>query len=296
MEFERLIYTNSDNESIEFSVYSPYYVNFHDVTGLNDVSGQISTSSSFNQNGETFLSSKVNSRDIELKGVINNTDKDETFSLRREMNRILNPDLSGKLKYIYKDNVKVIEAHVISAPKISKGPLWSEFLVQIECPTVFFEDENETITSNNKYIKAFKFPIAIEENNMVFGTKIENDIADIVNLGDTDVGFIMNIKVSQPFQGIRIMNIYTLESLIIPDYSFSANDIIIVNTNYGEKTIIKGTGELLFPYLDIANSQFFSLHKGINSISVEPIKNIAPNPIPPAPDFEVIFKNKFLGV
>ena len=108
--YERLIYENENGGAIEFSVGSDFYVNVSkDVNGIADIRNTLYTSSSMGQHGETFISQKINSRDIDIAGVINRKDKDNMLTLRRAMQKILNPELNATLTYIYGDFVKVID-------------------------------------------------------------------------------------------------------------------------------------------------------------------------------------------
>ena len=91
MAIEQLIYTNSNGESLIFSTMSVYHVNVSkDVTGISDIKNTLYTTSSMGQHGETFISQKINSRDIDIAGSINRKDKDVMLQLRRSMQKILN--------------------------------------------------------------------------------------------------------------------------------------------------------------------------------------------------------------
>ncbi|MEG0997085.1 MAG: phage tail family protein, partial [Clostridia bacterium] len=66
---ERLWYRNEDGGAIEFSVYSDFHVNVsRDVDGLSDVANKISSESTFGQDGETYVSSSIEARDVDIIG------------------------------------------------------------------------------------------------------------------------------------------------------------------------------------------------------------------------------------
>ena len=68
---EKLILTNENGASIEFSVKSVFHTNISkDVSGLSDVENEIFSTSGINQAGGTYLGYHIASRDIEIVGYI----------------------------------------------------------------------------------------------------------------------------------------------------------------------------------------------------------------------------------
>jgi len=62
---ERLYYQNQNGWVTEFSVFSDFHVNVsRDVDGLNDVDNKINATTTIGQDGETFVSSTIEPRDI----------------------------------------------------------------------------------------------------------------------------------------------------------------------------------------------------------------------------------------
>ena len=111
---EKLIYTNERGESVEFSPASLYHVNFKDVTGLSDVHNAIYSTSSMGQDGDTYLGYRIESRDIDLVGHIKERDKQTSQTIRRKLNRVLNPQYSATLTYVFGDFRRVIGSQYLS--------------------------------------------------------------------------------------------------------------------------------------------------------------------------------------
>ena len=116
---EKLTYTNERGESIVFSPVSSYHVNFKDVSGLSDVQNAIYSTNSMGQDGDTYLGYRIESRDIDIVGHIKERDKIAIQELRRNLNRILNPQYSATLTYELGDFKRVIGCTINNAPILS---------------------------------------------------------------------------------------------------------------------------------------------------------------------------------
>jgi hypothetical protein len=101
---ETLTYTNERGESVEFSHRSVYHTD--DVSGLSDMRNAIYSYNSMGQDGETYLSGRIEARGIEIIGNIKERDKDAALDLRRSLTRVLNPKslFSTSLRGISRDD------------------------------------------------------------------------------------------------------------------------------------------------------------------------------------------------
>ena len=138
-QYEALKYVNSRGESITFGIGSKYHVNVQkDVTGISDVTNTIYSTESVGQHGDTLVGNRIEPREIEIIGKIQDADKYTQLRLRREAARILNPDLPGTLYYIYGDFVQKIGAKVKESPRFTHPGIHEEFfkISPIKCYTV----------------------------------------------------------------------------------------------------------------------------------------------------------------
>lgn len=265
--YERLIYTNAHGDSIEFSIGSDFYVNVSkDAKGIADIKNTLYTTSSMGQHGETFISQKINSRDIDITGVINRTDKDSMLALRRAMQKILNPELDATLTYIYGDFVKVIDVRVDNAPVFTRGAVLEKFVVQFSCPSPFWRDEAETRKEIASWIGCFTFPMEIPiDEGMQFGYRQPSVIVDVYNEGDVKTGMRIAFRATGTVSTPSLLNINTGEYIKI-NATLLAGDTIIVNTEYGNKGATKTSGGIetdYFRFIDV-DSTFMQLEIGDN--------------------------------
>ena len=156
---EKLTYTNERGESIVFSPASSYHVNFKDVSGLSDVQNAIYSTNSMGQDGDTYLGYRIESRDIDIVGHIKERDKIAIQELRRNLNRILNPQYSATLTYELGDFKRVIGCTINNAPIFKRGTIFEQFTIQLSCLNPFWREEAETREDIATWIGGFEFPV-----------------------------------------------------------------------------------------------------------------------------------------
>ena len=291
--YERLIYTNANGEALEFSIMSDFYVNVSkDVTGISDVKNTLYTTSSMGQHGETFISQTINSRDIDITGVINRTDKDSTLTLRRAMQRVLNPELDATLTYIYGTFVKVIDVKIDNAPVFKRGKVFEQFTIQLMCPSPFWHDEKETRQDIASWVGSFHFALEIPaDEGIVFGYRQPSVIVDVYNEGDVATGMRVAFKATGTVTNPLLLNINTGEYIQV-NATLHAGDVVTVNTEYGSKGAELESGGSkadYFRYIDV-DSTFMQLAIGDNVFRYNAAAGLD------ALEVTIYYSPKYLGV
>lgn len=291
--YERLIYTNANGGAIEFSIFSDFYVNVaKDVTGISDIKNTLYTTSSMGQHGETFISQTINSRDIDITGVINRKDKDAMLTLRRAMQKILNPELSATLTYICGTFVKVIDVKIDNAPVFTRGNVLEKFTVQLCCPSPFWRDETETRQDIASWIGSFKFALEIPaDEGIIFGYRQPSLIVDVYNEGDVATGMRIAFRATGTVENPLLLNINTGEYVQV-NATLEAGDTVTVNTEYGSKgaTLTNGgTTVDYFRYIDV-DSTFMQLAIGDNVFRYNAAAGLD------ALEVTIYYSPKYLGV
>jgi phage-related protein len=267
VEYEKLIYTNERGESLEFGVKSEYFVNISkDVTGISDISNTLYTTSSMGQHGETFISQKIEARDIEIKGSINSRNKDRVLDLRRKAQRILNPELAATLKYVYKDFTRVIDVKIDKAPVFSRKSVLQDFTLQLTCPSPFWRDEIEDKQDIASWIANFEFELEIpEDEGIEFAYREPNIIVDAYNEGDVSTGMRIEFRATGTVQQPILLNVNTGEFIQV-NATLTAGDVVTINTEYGQKNVTierDGVTQDYFRYIDV-DSTFMQIEIGDN--------------------------------
>lgn len=274
--YERLIYTNSIGESIEFSPYSVYHTNVtRDVTGLAEFNAQHVTVQNIDQDGETWLAGRVKSKQITVKGAIRYPSRAQASVCRQQLNHILNPKLSGTLTYVRDDFRRAIECHPSALP-FSHSKLLDEYSFTLDCPDPYWRQEARESNALSSWSKLWVWrningrkATYIEQGVFYFGRRQQDGYVDSVNIGDADAGalfvFVANDDVSNPC----ITNLSTGEIIRVVT-EMVVGDEITVDTRTGHKTVTLTRQHVttdIFGQLDPA-STFFPLRVGSNLLQL----------------------------
>lgn len=279
----KLIYENEKGQSIEFSVWSSFFL--QDFDGLDGLKNNIYTSKGMLQDGETFVSSNLNMRNIVIQGRI----KDNAQYNKPRMISILNPKLQGKLTVIDGEVTKYIKCRVEKAPTLSIDNL-PKFSLSLLCPNPFFYDK-EIKVDIALWQGDFEFPLEILEQGILLGHREPSLIVNVINEADLSCPLKVEFKALGTLKNPSLFNVNTREYIKI-NKTITAGEIISVNTAFGEKRIesyLNGVINNAFNYIDL-NSTFLQLDIGDNLFRYDAEQN--------ADNLEVsiYYTPQFLGV
>lgn len=251
------------------------------------------------QHGETLTGQKIDARDIDIKGSINKRYKDRVLELRRAALKVLNPELSGTLTYIYKNFVRVIDCKVDDTPVFSRKKVFNDFTIQFKCPSPFWREEQDEKADIASWIGAFEFDLEIPEDEglsedeigIEFDYREPNVIVDVYNEGDVSTGMRIEFRATGTLSNPILLNMDTGEYIQI-NAELLAGDVVTVNTEYGKKgaTLVRGgITEDYFRYVDV-DSTFMQLTIGDNVFRYDAESGVD------ALEVTLYHSNKYLGV
>lgn len=274
MMYEKLIYTNDRGESIEFSPDSVYHCNVSkDVEGIAGVTNVVYKTNSMGQHGDTYVGQRIEARDIEILGHINTRNKQQAYELRRQMLKVLNPELGGTLLYQYGSFNRVISCRLHGTPDIKRQGVLPEFSIPLDCLNPFWREETEEKEDIASWIAAWEFPCEIEQDNpqsMIFGHRSESVIVNCYNEGDVSTGMRIRFKALGTVVNPSILNMDTDEFIKL-NVTMFPDDVIEVNTKYGSKGAVllrDGISTDYFRYIDV-DSTFIQLAIGDNNFKYD---------------------------
>lgn len=290
---EKLIYTNERGESIEFSHISVYHTNMNDVKGLNDMRNTIYTFNSMGQDGDTYIGSRIESRDIQITGNINERDKDKFISRRRWLNRVLNPQLAATLTYQYGDFIRIIDCRIDNAPIFISKTIFCEFTIRLTCLDPFWREKHESRADIARWIGCLEFELEIpDDEGIEMGARLPSLIVNVHNGGDVRTGLRIEFRATNILTNPMLLNVDTGEFLKFTNLILQSGEVLTVSTHYGRKRITitrDGTVTDGFKYLDY-DSTYLQLETGDNLFRHDAETN--------ADNLEVTLfhTNKYLGV
>lgn len=294
-QYESLRYVNSRGESITFGIGSKYHVNVQkDVSGISDITNTIYSTGSMGQHGDTLVGNRIEPRDIEITGKIQDPDKDTQLRLRREAVRILNPDLLGTLYYQYGDYIKKIGAKAKKTPRFSHPNISEEFSILFRCLDPFWRDEAEVREEVATWVGDWEFPCEIDKDDpqdMIFGHHEESVIVTVYNAGHIATGMRIVFRALGELQNPQLFNVATREYMKL-NYTMQGGDVITIDTSYGAKSIIltrNGVETNIYRYMDV-DSTFLQLDIGDNIFRYDADDGLSNLEV------TVYFAQKYLGV
>lgn len=292
MDYEKLIYINSRNESLEFSITSDFHCNVSkDVTGLAGIDNTVYKTNSMGQHGDTYINQRFEPRDITIEGNINSRDKDKVLSLRRQAEKILNAELDAKLVYIYKDFVRVIDCKVDGGPTFKRAAVFMQYSIPLLCCSPFWREETEARNEIAAWVPSWEFDFEIPEEGMEMGYREPSVIVNVYNEGDVKSGMRIVFSAIGTVVNPMLLNINTQEYVKILA-TLQAGDVITINTEYGQKgaTLTRDGKETdYFRYIDV-ESTFMQLAIGNNVFRYDAESGVD------ALEATIYHNNKYLGV
>ncbi len=262
---EKLIYTNQNGESIEFSHDSLYHTD--DVSGLCDMRNTIYSVNSMGQDGNTYVGNRIESREIEIVGSIRSRKKDDMLTLRRRLSKVLNPQLSATLTYRYGDFIRMIDCKANNAPVYAKPGVFAGFTVNLLCLDPFWREKAETKAAVASWLGNLEFETEIPmDTGIELGYREPSRIVNVYNAGDVGTGIRVEFRATGTISNPEILNVDTGEYICFNNLTLLAGDLLTVSTYYGKKRCtLKHNGAVTdaLRYLDV-DSTFLQLVPGDN--------------------------------
>lgn len=250
---------NASGEVLQLTGQEENY-QVYQVDGLTPPSAQINMSQLVGLDGARFNSSKLNARAITIMLKINgdveaNRLKLYNFARTKEKLRVY---FTTDSRNVFADGyVESMDAVIFAIKQFAQ--------IGIICPYPYFSSIDEILADSENVSAGFTFPFSIE-TPVVISEILEGTGIVIYNDSEASAGAVINIRFIDDAQSIRLRNTNTGADFEL-DYSFLAGDVVMVDTNIGQKSInlIRGgTVTNLFSAL-VPGSTFPVLNAGANS-------------------------------
>lgn len=260
---EKLTITNSNGDSVVLSHRPPFLLS--KIDGLGDVDAQVQMSRAPFQDGSTHIDTLLEPRYISMQISILSDGREGVSAMRERLARVLNPKLPLSLVYENGRVVRQIKAHSEHVPKYpsdSRGMRHQIALVNLICPSPFWQDMNPTMLKLQDFVGNFFFPVSFPASFSIRG-----DQENFVNDGHVPTpvkvtfrGEAINPMITKVSTGefIRIKRTIPAEHSLVITTDFNSRTVRIVDP-YGNEMNAMG-------YIDL-DSTFFSLDVGENNLS-----------------------------
>ena len=216
---------NTKGEIFELTHNSKdYYIT--SVQGLTPPPTNINTATAGTIDGTFFNSARVNQRNLVITCVING----DIETNRQRLYKIFPRKTKCTVYFKNKNRDVKIDGYV----ETLDGDLFSmreQIQISIICPRPYFQALNDLYNELSKILALFEFPFSII-TPIPFSELLDVPIATIDNTGDAMCGTVIDVDVYGSVTGLKIIDITTQKYFEL-NYSFQANDHIVINTNSG---------------------------------------------------------------
>ncbi|MDR3241344.1 MAG: phage tail family protein [Lactobacillaceae bacterium] len=267
-------YKNSKGRELVLSRAWPFVL--ESVSGFGMPENAITSTKLYGLDGEVKLMSSLNSRLLQVNGVIFAETYEELQTAKIDSISILNPRLSGTLSIEQHDKRYEIDVELIKGidEGDDNGTTWQQLVLQFNALDPYWRNVSDYHTDINlsTRVDEWEFPLDIEDG-FEFATVDTGIITTIVNDGDTDTGAIYTMTFGKTVTNPKIYNVLTQEFMGMKG-DYSAGDKIVISTmrdNFFIKYYISmfGGAEVNgMPYRTIGSS-FMQLKQGYNSLQVQ---------------------------
>ncbi len=261
---ERLVYQNSNGETVEFSYFSPYTP----LEFTEDLDSDIVTVKNHRQDGETYVSDSLEPREIFIDGFFQLSQSNNV--LERRLRKVFNPKLPGVLTFHALDFSRQIDVVPESMPSIQKEGRRGIFSIELVAHNPFWR-EAERMEFLALLSPLLRFPLVIPQGGMMFGIRSSILQTEFDNVGDVETGFRVVFRARGTVINPEVKNVLTGERLRIL-YEMEKDDVIEVLSYPGKRQVLIN-GEKSFQYLDRLNSTFFNLAVGKNVMGYQADEN-----------------------
>lgn len=270
----KITYTNTLGEQIVISDKPPFVLS--EKSGFDGLSNTISDTLIYGMDGSQLINTRLDTRNITLGGLVIGKTNINYLDYRRELIRIFNPTLSGRIRYETKKGIYEIDVIPEFLPQFNDGQTGgiktgSSFRVILKALDPYLIDKSEIDAEIPMTIeeKLLTFPFEITEN-FVFSQLIAGDVIEIRNNGDVSVGAVFTINVNAPLVNPQIFNVITREYFKIRG-SFITGTKIRVSTLRGDKRVEQNDGDGWYNIMTKreVSSTFLQIARGINYLQLQ---------------------------
>lgn len=227
---------NSLGKEVVFTNQLPITINLFQDEGIDVIA---TSNKGIEQDGETYLNSSLDKRQLTLNYTISADTLEELSKLKQEIYNVLNPKL-GQCEIILDTGLEKYRI-VGTVEKIPEYDFIADFVeqstIRFICYSPFWKDVSSSRIDIASWQGSFEFPLEISENEGVeFGYRNEELLMNIQNNGDVTCGMTVEFRALGTVVNPSILNVVTREFIKI-NKTMSPGEIIRVNTNFGNKRV-----------------------------------------------------------
>lgn len=225
----------------------------------------------WNQHGNTFVNSFMESVEGELIFALYTANKtpSEIAEMRQNLSLVCNP-LNGIIEMtitlnngaIYHRDITFVSAPAFPIGFDNRNSNWQKVQLLYEANNPFWYSDHTITETFQQSIPLFEFPFEMSaEAPIEFGQYIPTKTVE--NFGQVEAPVV--IKIVGACINPIIENVTTGEMIRFKNLTMDADDVLLIDTTFGQKKVILNDVINVFDRLDFSTT-FFSLKLGLNEI------------------------------
>ena len=216
---------NTNGDIFELTHDSPHYY-ITSIQGLTPPPTIINTATAGTIDGTFFNSARVEQRNLVITVVLNG----DIEANRQKLYTIFPRKTKCTVYFKNKNRDVKIEGYVETL-EADLFTMREQVQISIICPRPYFEAMNTLYNELSRVLALFQFPFSIV-TPIPFSEYLDAPLCTFINTGDAACGTTIEVDVKSSVSGLKITNL-TNQTFFELDYSFQANDRVIINTNSG---------------------------------------------------------------
>lgn len=251
------VYENSDGEKVALDYDGGYLIG--KPTGIDAVSVSISEAQGIGQTGTTIRSANVQSRPVNISGIIVGGAQAEK---KERLLEVVRPDLGGKL---YCDDY-YLECRPTETPTIEAKSAMAKFQFSLLAPYPYWMKSENAYAALSGVEKRFKFPWNISRPYR-FGEVVVKKFISIHNSGQLEIPYTVTFTALDVVENPQIIDARTNNYLLV-NKSMVAGERLVVEITHDRVYVTSSVDGECRGALDLG-SKFWRLRVGDNSIKPE---------------------------
>lgn len=261
---QKLIYKNIKGQELILSKYRPFI--FETIDNHANVSTSIGYSSN-TLDGVSIDNVNIKEKILPITGAIIAKSREDLDKKRAYLSSLFNPKFESTLIYTNNAFTKKISGFVQDLSFQAPVAFMQKFLVQILCPSPFWEDLYPKKEEVALWQGDFEFELEVlEDVGIEMGHRVSNLICNVCNSGDVPCGMKIQFRALATTSNPSLFNVNTREFIKI-NQTLETGDVLEINTEFSNKRIelIKSNGirSNVFNWIDL-DSEFLQLDVGDN--------------------------------
>lgn len=220
---------NTNGDIFELTHDSPHYY-ITSIQGLTPPPTIINTATAGTIDGTFFNSARVEQRNLVITVVLNGD-----IEANRQRLYTIFPRKTKCTVYFKNKNRDVKIEGYVETLEADLFTMREQVQISIICPRPYFEAMNTLYNELSRVLALFQFPFSIV-TPIPFSEYLDAPLCTFINTGDAACGTTIEVDVKSSASGLKITNL-TNQTFFELDYSFQANDRVIINTNSGHMEV-----------------------------------------------------------